>query len=118
MNKEVLIQSGIGLSSHSKFLEVTRQLRLTRMKNIESPEVNDQIDLLESRLTDLSEEIAGNKGMLDTCQGNPLWKLWSDTWAVLGSARNNGRYEEEETAWNELKNIARKMDLQARFSAN
>ncbi len=95
-----------------------RLLRETRQGDPESREVNTQIDLLEDRLTELAQEIATNIGIPDPRRENPLWGLWDRTWKMLRGSNQSGRYEEEETIWEELKEIAQKIDLQRSFSGN
>lgn len=111
-----MVNSSFIQNTHTEYLTVTRLLWQTRQKDIESLEVNSNIELLEERLSHLSVEIASHKGMADMHPKNPLWELWNQNWTRLGESRRNHRYEDEETAWSELRAIAAKLDLQSHFS--
>ena len=73
---------------------------------------NSQLDLLEDRISDLTLQIGQDLDITDSRRGNHFWFIWDEKWKRLRVSKNEGRYEDEETIWEELKEVASKLDLE------
>jgi len=99
---------------YEETLSLMKEIRLVGDPN--DVKFNMQLDLLEDRITDLTIQIGRDLDLPDTRRGNHLWYVWDEKWKRLRVSKNEGRYEDEETIWEELKEIAGFIDLQKNYS--
>jgi hypothetical protein len=102
-----------------EYQEVQKDMRALRpLAETGDTDANTKLDLFEERLSYLANIISRDVGIPDPRRDDPLWQEWDDLWKRLREARRNSRQEDEETIWQEIKNIARKLKARDSFSKN
>ena len=101
-----------------EYQTATSLMREFRENNdINDKAVSRQIDLLEERVTDLATRIAKESGIQNEHFDNHLWFVWDEKWKRLRESRDLGRFEDEETIWEEIQEIGELINKQ-RLSKN
>lgn len=91
---------------------------ITPIANSGDVEATKRLYLLTDRLTELSSEMSSGTAKKDYRRDDPLWEKWDATWKKLRQANLDNRFEEEETIWEELKNLSEKIEAREAFSVN
>lgn len=113
-NANELIKNHPLWEEYEETVSLMKETRLNGDPN--DVQFNSQLDLLEDRISDLTIQIGQDLDIADSRRGNHFWFMWDEKWKRLRTSKNEGRYEDEETIWEELKEIAGFIDLEKSYS--
>lgn len=113
-NINELIKSHPLWEEYEETVLIMKEIRLSGDPN--NTQFNIQLDLLEARKSDLTVQIGQDLDIADSRRGNHFWFIWDEKWKRLRTSKNEGRYEDEETIWEELKEMAGLIDLEKTYS--